>query len=368
MQTLEQLEAKADQLGAKTIEIDAKSEKRIPVGAAHTPGDADHEFIIAQPGSYYLTANLSVTKANGISITAAGVTLDLNGFEISRGSGTGGDAIVVKGSAHRTTLKNGTITGFAFGVRCLTEVAGMVTQSPSGGILSNMSVSNCSLIGFEMGDGWQIEGCTAYANGVVGIRSGRGSSIFGCVAVRNSSEGIIGSVGSSVINSTARSNGGSGVSVLSGAKISHCTAANNTGAGFHLTDGSSITDSIASGNISHGISVAGVSGSLVRGNLLTRNGFASPVEAAGIHAESNDTRIEGNNCTENDRGILVSGSGNLIIKNSASGNSLNNYQIAADNRYGAIIDLTASGTAAASGNAAAGTLATTTNPWANFAY
>jgi len=36
----------------------------------------------------------------------------------------------------------------------------------------------------------------------------------------------------------------------------------------------------------------------------------------------------------------------LIIKNSTSGNTVNNYDIAADNRYGQIFDLTAAGTPA----------------------
>src|SRR5437763_1954371 len=42
-----------------------------------------YHFIISQPGSYYLSANVLVTKANGIQISAEGVTLDLNGFQVS---------------------------------------------------------------------------------------------------------------------------------------------------------------------------------------------------------------------------------------------------------------------------------------------
>ena len=368
MQTLEQLGVKSDQINAKADALETKSERRIPIGAATTRGDAENEFIITQPGSYYLTGNLSVTRTNGISITAAGVTLDLNGFQISRGGGNGGDGILVNPSAHRTTVKNGSVTGFAFGIRCSSEVIELVTQRAGAGILSQMSVSDCSLIGFEMGDGWQLESCTAYRNGLIGIRSGTGASMSRCVANGNLDIGISASSGSSIVNSSARSNRGIGISALSGSKISDCAATNNGGAGFSLTDGSSITDSTASGNVSDGISVFGIAASLVRGNLLSRNGHSNPAEAAGIRVSSQDNRIEGNNCTENDRGILVSGIGNLIIKNSASGNALNNYEIAANNRYGAIIDLTASGSAAGNGNAAAGTLTTTTNPWANFAY
>ena len=54
--------------------------------------DVDYHFVISQPGSYYLTANLPVTKASGIRVTVAGVTLNLRGFQIHRASGSGGEA------------------------------------------------------------------------------------------------------------------------------------------------------------------------------------------------------------------------------------------------------------------------------------
>jgi hypothetical protein len=38
---------------------------------------------ISAPGSYYLTANISVTSGSAITITASQVTLDLNGFTIT---------------------------------------------------------------------------------------------------------------------------------------------------------------------------------------------------------------------------------------------------------------------------------------------
>src|SRR6266513_2754329 len=59
-------------------------EPRTNLQAASAPGvdpsSADYHFIINQPGSYYLSANIVVTKTNGIRINAEGVTLDLNGF------------------------------------------------------------------------------------------------------------------------------------------------------------------------------------------------------------------------------------------------------------------------------------------------
>src|SRR2546423_14193754 len=88
----------------------------IPAPAGVDTGNANYHFIINQSGSYYLSANLGVTKANGIQINAAGVTLDLKGFEISRASGAGGNGIEIKVTAHRASVRDGSIKGFGYGV------------------------------------------------------------------------------------------------------------------------------------------------------------------------------------------------------------------------------------------------------------
>src|SRR3954465_13891746 len=84
MKTLDQLDAKLDATSSK---VDAKSEKRIPIDADHTPGDNANEFIIKSAGSYYLTGNL-LTSKYGIEVASPGVTIDLNGFQI-KGAGGG---------------------------------------------------------------------------------------------------------------------------------------------------------------------------------------------------------------------------------------------------------------------------------------
>src|SRR6476659_8670946 len=79
-----------------------------PAPAGVDTSNANFHFVINQPGSYYLSANLAVTKANGIQINAEGVTLDLNGFEIFRANGTGGDGIQISVNSYRATVLNGT--------------------------------------------------------------------------------------------------------------------------------------------------------------------------------------------------------------------------------------------------------------------
>src|SRR6185295_18246660 len=62
-------------------------EPRIAINATNTPGDATNLFKITQPGSYYLTGNITgVSGKNGIGIAVAAngpsVTIDLMGFEL----------------------------------------------------------------------------------------------------------------------------------------------------------------------------------------------------------------------------------------------------------------------------------------------
>src|SRR5256714_6196867 len=86
-----------------------------PAPAGVDTSNPTYHFIINQPGSYYLSANILVTKTNGIQINAEGVTLDLNGFQISRVS-PDGNGIEISGTSSRTTVRNGTIKGFLSGI------------------------------------------------------------------------------------------------------------------------------------------------------------------------------------------------------------------------------------------------------------
>jgi hypothetical protein len=83
-----------------------------------TPGDAPgFPVTISEAGSYRLTSALVVpATTNGVVITAAGVSLDLNGFAIESTylccvGPAGGNGILA--TAGRTTLVNGEVSGFA---------------------------------------------------------------------------------------------------------------------------------------------------------------------------------------------------------------------------------------------------------------
>jgi parallel beta-helix repeat protein len=133
--------------------------------------------------------------------------------------------------------------------------------------------------------------------------------------------------------------------------------------GFDVGPTSNIEGCMATNNEGDGINLS--NDTLARANTCSTNGTFGG-DGAGIHATSSDNRIEANNVTDNDRGIDVDVAGNLILKNSASGNTTN-YAIAANNVFGAIVDRTAPASAAVSGNTAPSS-AGTIDPWANFAY
>ncbi len=293
-------------------------EPRIAINAANTPGDADSLFKITQPGSYYLTGNITgVAGKHGIEITASGVTLDLNGFDL-----LGVPAM-------------GAFDGVSVTVSSLTNIAvinGSVRNWGDDGIdLGTLTASNC-----------RVEDVQASGNTGTGISVGSVTIVDRCVARSNISNGI--STGAACV-------------------VTRCVGFSNSGSGVTLGIGGVITDCSANSNSLDGIRC--VASCLVRGNTCSSNGNGAG-DGAGIHATSGDNRIEGNNCVGADRGIDVDVAGNIIIKNTCSGNTIN-WVIAASNYYGPIIDRTGVVTAAVNGPAAAGTLVTT-DPHANFSY
>jgi parallel beta-helix repeat protein len=100
----------------------------------------------------------------------------------------------------------------------------------------------------------------------------------------------------------------------------------------------------------------------VRGNTCRSNGFGAG-DGAGIHAISSDNRIEGNNCTDNDRGIDVDAAGNFIARNTCSGNATN-WDVVAGNVCLVVIAAPSAVILGDSGGVAPGS----TDPNANFTY
>lgn len=404
---------------ASTFKTLAEVEPRTAINSVNTPGDGSTVYRITQPGSYYLTGNLTgEPNKHGIIVASSNVTIDLNGFRLF-GDAASWDGIINATSVNAVTVRNGTVSGWNNGVNLGNVSAGegcevhsvnargnrlagvrvgligrvtsvTAVQNVADGIvvgdgsivescasrlnsgfgivggshmrIENTSVLSCVAGGISVGDAANISDCVVSLNGGTGVAAGSGTSVSNCTARQNNGTGfLLGSV-STVTGSTAVRCTGDGFEVGSGSSVSDSSSRENTVAGFFINAGTTISRCSAQLNQSHGIE--GSADNLILANACDSNGATGT--GSGIEVFSDGNRIEGNNCTDNDVGIQVTGTKSIILRNTCSNNTLN-FDLAAGNRFGPIVDITAGGTPAVSGNAAGGTLVSD-EANANFAY
>lgn len=97
-----------------TMKTLSEVEPRIAINATNTPGDTFAVFKITQPGSYYLTGNISgVTGKYGIEITVSGVTIDLNGFEATGVPGSLAGVATTVNALRNISVKNGSVRNWS---------------------------------------------------------------------------------------------------------------------------------------------------------------------------------------------------------------------------------------------------------------
>lgn len=247
---------------------------RMPIDATHTPGDAGNEFLISQPGSYYLTSNIVTGKTNGITVSgggSAGVIIDLSGFNIVRGSGSGGSGIVIGATADRCIVRNGSISGFQFGVNNL---------GGRGGSFIELTASNCT-VGLVGGAGWLFDRCKAYDNAGNGIATDENSTLTNCVAFSNSGIGINAYLKCTLIGCTASKNQRSGILAATGCTLNTCSASENGGSGFDAGDGSTLSKCSATFNASADATSYGI-----------RTGFGGVVvDCVSFHNTNTNTTV-----------------------------------------------------------------------------
>lgn len=252
---------------APTMKTLDQIEPRIPVDATHTPGDASNSYIISQPGSYYLTGNLTGTASKqGIKITSDDVTLDLNGFALVGVAGSYFGISCGSGAAPRVNVEigNGTIREWTQGgVDCLYVNNGQFRHLR---LFHNATTFNSA--GLRVGSNCLVSECTASNNGAsgvsaTGIAAGDGSTITGCSATGNASNGIVASYGCTICNSTGSSNGGAGILAGSRSVVTGCSAKSNSGDGIWVIDGCTVTGCTAQLNGLRGIFSNG-SGSVIQ--------------------------------------------------------------------------------------------------------
>ena len=298
---------------APTMKTLDQVEPRTPIDATHTPGDADSLFKITQPGSYYLTADVTgVNAKHGVEIAASGVTLNINGFDLVGVPGSLDGVSVTLLNAINVSVRNGSVRSWGGSGINLLDAATSATN---------------------------VADIVASQNVVNGIRMGFGGTITRCTSYNNTGAGIAGAAGTVITECASNTNGSHGITTGSGCNISRCTVRSNVGDGINV-----------------------FSSCLVLNNDCSLNGNGAG-DGAGIHATSADNRIEGNNCIGADRGIDVDVAGSIIVRNTCSGNT-SNWEVVAGN---VILVVNATTAAAVSGNSG-GTAPGSTDPNANFTY
>ena len=289
---------------APTMKTLAQIEPRSPIAAL--------PFNITQPGSYYLTTNLTqAVNGGGIFITSGNVTLDLNGFALLGANSGTTNGITLSGSIGNITVRNGTIAGWGgAGVDGFTLAPNSVNE-----LFERLTVTGNSSSGILAGPASLIRDCLSSVNLGSGNTAGlatRGGEIRNCVVLANTPYGIYVSPG-----------------VVTG-----CVVQNNVRSGIYVNQPNSV----------------------VQQNTCTGNNAGFFANQAGIYINDSNNRVEGNYVTTPNAtpGIIVNSptyTNNVVIKNVVFGNGANNYVGTAGNDFGPI-----------------GTAATATSPWANISH
>ena len=260
---------------APTMKTLAQIEPRTPISSL--------PYHITNSGSYYVTANLTNTAVNGITISVSDVTVDLNGFTLFGGASSS-EGIVLDDGIRNVALLNGTVRNWGdYGVRAYTAFVVVCERIRT---LGN----------FQGGIGLS-------SNGVARA----------CLADNNAFYGIY---------------------ATSGSVVEDCSISNNGGDGIQAESGCSLLNNYLSGNNT---------------NLMN--------SGAAINVTGSGCRIEGNQVVNNWlKGVqdIFGGSSNVIIRNTARGNSVTNYNVSASSALGPLITLPG--------------VITNLNPWANFSY
>ncbi len=353
-------------------------EPRIAISATNTPGDANNQFRISQPGSYYLTGNITgVSGKTCIRIATSGVTLDLNGFTLE---GVTGSLSGIYSQSVRSTIRNGTIRNFNVGIDAY-EAAGVRIQDMSCTNAANQNfrasvgaiIENCfseygtvgfdvfetatltacvsryaSLYGFEVEGGCALTNCTA-VTAQIGFYVRGPSVLTNCTSQSNSIDGFRADESSIFTDCTAFDNDSAGFYGIARCRFTRCNSRNNQ-YGFFLTEANAVVECTATANFSNGVRIGGNANS-VEHSTCHENGAAGINIATGV-ANSIDSNLLTYNGTS---GLFITTGDNISTRNRARGNANGNYTFGGNNEYGVILT-----------NPGAGF--TSSSAWANFSY
>lgn len=298
-------------------------------------------YFITQPGSYYLTGNVSaVAGQRGIYINADNVTLDLNGFAMI-GNLNSDDAVYFNGRRN-VTVRNGVIRDWVkegidgFGSNNVRLENITVDNCPNGfGVIVgdgarivNSSVSRAAA-GFITGSKATLVNCTAEANTGTGFSTGLSANLQTCTADGNTGDGFVTGAGTDATSCIARANGGHGFSFDGWAGLNSSVSVGNTGSGIRViapggggTNGASILNCTVSANAGAGVEHYGA-GATIRGCTVSRNTFGAASLGSLCHVVDNNFQENGTTVGDPPPAyqIYVAGAGTRIDNNHFSSGS-----------------------------------------------
>jgi hypothetical protein len=154
-------------------------------------------FTITQSGTYTFSQVLTFSSVGGgqaITIAASNVVIDLKGYELKANPTGAGRGIESSNRFVNLIIRNGTISGFQFGVAVLNVTTGCTIQNvqfsnneTSINLQNSVSciVQNCLVFGTGAGTGIQVSGCegvqvknTQLANWAFGVTSDGGNAFL----------------------------------------------------------------------------------------------------------------------------------------------------------------------------------------------
>ena len=228
------------------------SEARTPISSL--------PFTIDESGSYYLTRHLEAPNgAQGITVDAPYVTIDLNGFTLAGFDGVGNGVSAVGGGS-RLTVKNGNIVGWD----------GWAVHVASGNadvqVIQDVTVGSCDSGGLWLQDQARVASCTISSTGGVGIRVEKNASVTDCLLRTIAGSGIETGRNARITGTTLEAIGGIGIDADENSVLRDCIVDGSGDVGYRL-----YPRMIAQGCVSIG---------------ATGDGFASPLGATGVVLET----------------------------------------------------------------------------------
>jgi len=256
------------------------SDGRIPIGTM--------PYTINSPGSYYLTGDLVASGGSVITISSAGVALDLNGHYVWQGSSS---AYCISSSGYSDIrVFNGLLVGGSAGIYFYNVPVGVVTIDH---ITARGGQAGIDLQGYSAG-GSSLYPTAQITNNSVTLAAGATAD---CIHVQYVQGGRISL--NTIVGGTSAISGGIGISSYAGNNL--------------------IISENAISNTAFGINLTGTGNRVFRNTCVGNN--------TGIEASSaTNLDVSENDASNNVYGIVFApGTGCVYRNNLAQGNTTGNY-------------------------------------------